>query len=167
MRNAVMLFLAGVSCIVLLSGTGSAADVPTRRPMIVCSTTQIADFARQVVGDRCEVTSILAPGADPHTYMPTPQDAKTVLSADIAMRNGLHLEGKSWMATLARDANVDGVILQKIVFCDNHAVESTMLAEELEPKGIPTLILEREYMLSDIGRLKTRIEAFMERVAKR
>ena len=42
-----------------------------------------------------------------------------------------------------------------------------MLAEELEPKGIPTLILEREYMLSDIGRLKTRIEAFMERIARR
>ena len=68
---------------------------------------------------------------------------------------------------LARGADVDGLLLQKIVFCDNHAVESTMLAEDLEPKGIPTLILEREYMLSDIGRLKTRIEAFMERIARR
>lgn len=68
---------------------------------------------------------------------------------------------------LAREAKVDGVILQKIVFCDNHAVESTMLADELEPKGIPTLVLEREYMLSDVGRLKTRIEAFMERIARR
>jgi ABC-type Zn uptake system ZnuABC Zn-binding protein ZnuA len=71
----------------------------------VCSTTQIADFARQVVGDRIEVRSILAPGADPHTYMPTPQDAKAVLSADLALQNGLHLEGKNWMATLVRDAN--------------------------------------------------------------
>jgi bzd-type benzoyl-CoA reductase N subunit len=68
---------------------------------------------------------------------------------------------------MAREASVDGIILQKIVFCDNHAVEGTMLTEELEPKGIPTLILEREYMLSDIGRLKTRIEAFMERIARR
>jgi bzd-type benzoyl-CoA reductase N subunit len=67
----------------------------------------------------------------------------------------------------ARQANVDGVILQKIVFCDNHAVESTMLAEELEPKGIPAMVLEREHMLSDMGRLKTRIEAFMERIARR
>ncbi|MBI4774492.1 MAG: 2-hydroxyacyl-CoA dehydratase [Deltaproteobacteria bacterium] len=68
---------------------------------------------------------------------------------------------------LARGADVDGLLLQKIVFCDNHAVESTMLAEDLEPKGIPTLILEREYMLSDVGRLKTRIEAFLERIARR
>jgi len=68
---------------------------------------------------------------------------------------------------LAGNADVDGIILQKIVFCDNHAVESTMLADDLEAKGIPVLVLEREYMPSDIGRLKTRVEAFMERIARR
>jgi len=68
---------------------------------------------------------------------------------------------------MAKGANVDGIILSKIVFCDNHAVESTMLAEDLEPKNVPVLVLEREHMLSDIGRLKTRIEAFMERIARR
>jgi len=80
---------------------------------------------------------------------------------------GSFQERQEYTERLAKDAAVDGVILQKIVFCDNHAVESTMLADELEPKGIPTLVLEREYMLSDIGRLKTRIEAFMERIARR
>jgi benzoyl-CoA reductase subunit C len=80
---------------------------------------------------------------------------------------GSFQERQEYTETLAKEAKVDGVILQKIVFCDNHAVESTMLADELEPKGIPTLVLEREYMLSDIGRLKTRIEAFMERIARR
>lgn len=77
---------------------------PARKPVIVCSTTQVADFARQIVGDECEVRCILAPGADPHTYMPTPGDAKLTLSADLCLQNGLHLEGKNWMATLAKDA---------------------------------------------------------------
>lgn len=71
---------------------------------IVTSTTQIADFARQVMGDRAEVKSVLAPGADPHTYQPTPDDVKIVLQADLCFENGLHLEGKSWMSTLAKDA---------------------------------------------------------------
>lgn len=75
-----------------------------RKPVLVCSTTQIADFARQVVGDSCEVHCILAPGADPHTYMPTPGDAKLVLKADLCLQNGMHLEGKNWMQTLAQDA---------------------------------------------------------------
>lgn len=67
----------------------------------------------------------------------------------------------------AQEAGVDGIILQKIVFCDNHAVDSTMLADELEPEGIPVLNLDRDHMLSDTGRLRTRIEAFIERISRR
>ncbi len=80
-----------------------AAGAKKRNPLVVCSTTQVADFARQVVGDRWEVKGILAPGADPHTYKPTPKDAKLVLQADLCLQNGLHLEGKNWMASLAKD----------------------------------------------------------------
>jgi benzoyl-CoA reductase/2-hydroxyglutaryl-CoA dehydratase subunit BcrC/BadD/HgdB len=68
---------------------------------------------------------------------------------------------------IAKEANVDGIILQRVVFCDNHAVENTMLTDELEPKGIPVLNLEREHMLTDVGRLRTRIEAFIERISRR
>jgi len=75
-----------------------------KRPLVVASTTQIADLARQIAGDSLDVRSILAPGADPHTYQPTPDDVQLVLRADLCLENGLHLEGKSWMATLARDA---------------------------------------------------------------
>jgi manganese/iron transport system substrate-binding protein len=57
-----------------------------------------------VVGDRCLVKCILGPGADPHTYQPTPGDAKHVQEGDLCLQNGLHLEGKNWMSTLARDA---------------------------------------------------------------
>ncbi|MFH0823723.1 MAG: zinc ABC transporter substrate-binding protein [Pseudomonadota bacterium] len=74
------------------------------KPSILCSTTQVADFARQVVGDDCEVRCILAPGADPHTYMPAPSDAKLAAKADLCLQNGLHLEGKNWMETLAQDS---------------------------------------------------------------
>lgn len=72
--------------------------------IVVASTTQIADFARQVAGDRLTVKSVLAPGADPHTYQPTPDDVQLVLQASLCLENGLHLEGKNWMSTLAKDA---------------------------------------------------------------
>jgi len=75
-----------------------------KKPVIVASTTQIADFARQVAGDQAVVKSILAPGADPHTYQVTPKDVQIVLEGDLCIENGLHLEGKNWMSTLARDA---------------------------------------------------------------
>ncbi len=74
------------------------------KPIIIASTTQIADFARQVAGDRLIIKSILAAGADPHTYQPTPDDVQMVIDADLCLENGLHLEGKNWMSTLATDA---------------------------------------------------------------
>jgi manganese/iron transport system substrate-binding protein len=83
---------------------GDAGAFRDRKPVILCSTTQIADFTREVVGDDCQVLCVLAAGADPHTYMPTPGDAGLALKADLCLQNGLHLEGKNWMATLAKDA---------------------------------------------------------------
>jgi manganese/iron transport system substrate-binding protein len=94
---------------------------PGRKPVLVASTTQIADFARQIVGDRLTVLCILAPGADPHTYQPTPDDVAKVLQADLCLENGLNLEGKNWMGTLARDAG------KQIVTC----------AQGVEPIQIP------------------------------
>jgi manganese/iron transport system substrate-binding protein len=96
-------FLLVVSAFLWSFGAGLQAA--EKKPVIVASTTQIADFARQVAGDRVAVQCILAPGADPHTYQPTPNDVALVLGADLCLENGLHLEGKNWMATLAKDAN--------------------------------------------------------------
>jgi len=79
-------------------------EVAKKKPILVASTTQVADLTRQVVGDRCEVHCILAPGADPHLYEPKPSDAALVKRADLCLQNGLHLEGKNWMGTLAKDA---------------------------------------------------------------
>jgi len=72
-----------------------------KRPLIVCSTTQVADFARQVVGDRMDVKCVLAAGQDPHLYEKKPGDAQLVSTADLCLENGWHLEGNDWMQKLA------------------------------------------------------------------
>jgi manganese/iron transport system substrate-binding protein len=74
------------------------------RKLIVCSTTQVADFARQIAGDRWEVQSVLASGQDPHLYETKPGDATLVAKADLCLENGWHLEGKDWMRRLADNA---------------------------------------------------------------
>ena len=96
------LLLMGLISILLPAMTQAES---TKKPVVVASTTQIADFARQIGGDQVIVESILAPGADPHTYNVTPRDVQIVLGADLCIENGLHLEGKNWMKTLAQDAN--------------------------------------------------------------
>jgi benzoyl-CoA reductase/2-hydroxyglutaryl-CoA dehydratase subunit BcrC/BadD/HgdB len=67
---------------------------------------------------------------------------------------------------LAQEAKVDGVIFERITFCDSHTVENLMEGEDVEELGIPTLSLEREYLGGDKGRLKTRVQAFLEKIGK-
>jgi len=67
---------------------------------------------------------------------------------------------------LARQANVDGVVFQHLSFCDNHSFENSMEIRELQKESIPALDLEREYIASDEGRMKTRLQAFLEKIGK-
>lgn len=65
-----------------------------------------------------------------------------------------------------RSAHVDGVILQNIRFCDLHGSENGIFERDLEAKGIPCLRMEREYgPLIEKGRIKMRVDAFMERIS--
>ncbi|MGB2884270.1 MAG: 2-hydroxyacyl-CoA dehydratase family protein [Dehalococcoidia bacterium] len=67
----------------------------------------------------------------------------------------------------AKKAGVDGIILQAIKFCDLHGIENVLLEEALEKEGIATLKLEREYgPLADTGRIRTRVQAFLERMGR-
>jgi len=81
--------------------TAVAQDEPAEKKIVVCSTTQIADFARNIVGDQWEVKCVLAAGQDPHSYSTTATDSKDVAGADLCLENGWNLEGHGWMRTLA------------------------------------------------------------------
>ena len=73
----------------------------------------------------------------------------------------------NFIKDMARDAKIDGVILQNIRFCDMHGADNTLLQRDLEKEGIPVLRLERQYgPLADVGRIKTRVQAFLERIRK-
>ncbi|MCH2178366.1 MAG: metal ABC transporter substrate-binding protein [Mariniblastus sp.] len=84
--------------------TVAPGESATNKRVILCSTTQCADFAKQVVGDRWEVKCVLGPGQDPHMYEPRVADSEAVANADLCVRNGWNLEGHEWMKTLAENA---------------------------------------------------------------
>jgi bzd-type benzoyl-CoA reductase N subunit len=57
---------------------------------------------------------------------------------------------------------VDGVIFYTLKFCDPFLFDVPLLKERVEEKGIPALLLEGDYTPGTLGRVKTRIEAFIE-----
>ncbi len=83
---------------VLLATVGCGSSDPPRRaagkPLVLATTTVVADLVRQVAGDRVEVDCLMAPGIDPHSYRPTPADADRLARADLVVASGLQLEGR-------------------------------------------------------------------------
>lgn len=62
------------------------------------------------------------------------------------------------------DFKVDGVILYVYKYCDPFGFEVPAMKSYIESKGAPVLYLEDEYSMSTIGRLRTRIQAFLEMI---
>ena len=67
---------------------------------------------------------------------------------------------------MIREFKVDGIIGERLLFCDLWTVEHYQLAKEFKPEGIPYLSLDREYLLAGIGQLRTRVQAFLETIRR-
>ncbi|MBM3158091.1 MAG: 2-hydroxyacyl-CoA dehydratase, partial [Chloroflexi bacterium] len=63
---------------------------------------------------------------------------------------------------MVKDYKVDGVILERLAFCDHWGFEQHTIETDLKESKIPCLILDREYVLSGVGQLRTRVQAFLE-----
>ncbi len=61
---------------------------------IVVTTGMIKDAVEAIVGDKATVEALLGPNSDPHMAKASKGDLRTIQSADIIIKNGLHLEGK-------------------------------------------------------------------------
>ncbi|OGW15725.1 MAG: hypothetical protein A3G93_08590 [Nitrospinae bacterium RIFCSPLOWO2_12_FULL_45_22] len=70
-----------------------------------------------------------------------------------------------YIVQMAQDFAVDGVIYEVIKFCDLHANTYPLIKKGLQEVGVPVLKLEREYLFSATGQLKTRIQAFFENIS--
>jgi ABC-type Zn uptake system ZnuABC Zn-binding protein ZnuA len=59
---------------------------------VVATTSLVADAVRRVAGAAADLTTLMPPGTDPHSYEPTPQDLRAVAEAHLVLANGFGLE---------------------------------------------------------------------------
>jgi len=94
---------------VLLGACGSNGARDAGDPQIaVATTTQVADLARTVAGERAEVRQILRPNSDPHAYEPRPSDVKAVADAAVVLRSGGGLD--DWLGDVVDNAGSDAAV---------------------------------------------------------
>ena len=86
-----------VLSLVLIACSGGSADagcpeIDGREINVVATTPMIGEFVSNVGGDNINLTVLMPPEADPHTYEPAPQDAGTIADADLVFYTGLMYE---------------------------------------------------------------------------
>ena len=98
-----MLSLVLVAC----SGGSAEAGCPeidNREINVVATTPMIGEFVSQVGGDNINLTVLMSPEADPHTYDPAPQDAGKIADADLVFYTGLKYEPAALIKLLENSA---------------------------------------------------------------
>jgi zinc/manganese transport system substrate-binding protein len=103
-----------------LSGCGHAGAPPAgpgapagTRVRVVAAENFWGSIARQLGGTRASVKSIIVnPNADPHSYEPTAQDARTMAGADMAIVNGLGYD--NWAPQLLEASPQDGRVVLNV-----------------------------------------------------
>ena len=69
----------------------------------------LADFVKNVGGDRVEIASLVPVNGDAHVYAPSPTDAKKLADAKIVFTNGLGFEG--WIPRLVKASGTKAAVI--------------------------------------------------------
>ena len=88
----VVLFLAACGI------SGQPATLSSGNIKIVTTIFPPYDFAREIAKDKADITLLLKPGAESHSFEPTPQDIKTIENADLFIYTGS--ENDVWVEDL-------------------------------------------------------------------
>lgn len=87
-----IVILTLVTFVFAACGGGPASDSGTSAPVVLATTTFLADITRNVAGDRVTVESLLPMGADPHSYEATPYDVTKISGSKLLIINGADYE---------------------------------------------------------------------------
>ena len=96
--RAAALFLCAAMLFSLAACSSGKTDTAGGKLRVVCTLFVPYDFVREIAGDKVDLTLLLPPGMESHSYDPTPADMKAVGNADLLIRVGENME--TWSAKL-------------------------------------------------------------------
>jgi zinc/manganese transport system substrate-binding protein len=107
-RSVLTFFLASLSWVAASAFAG--AQTPAEKLEVVATFSIVADFVREVGGDRVALTTLVGPDGDAHVYSPAPGDSRRLAQAKLIVSNGLGLEG--WMARLIKSSGTKAAVVE-------------------------------------------------------
>jgi zinc transport system substrate-binding protein len=111
-----VLLILSIAFILVLSGCSADSKEPgnvlngedeTEKLAVVATLFPQYDFARIIGGDKVNVSLLLPPGVEAHSYEPTPQDMAAFIKSDIFFFTGEGME--PWAVNIAENLVLEGV----------------------------------------------------------
>lgn len=98
--------MAVVAGLVVLAACSNRQNLPeeAKGKLIVVSTIfPLADWAREIGGNRVYVETLLPAGASPHTFDPGPRDMRMISNSSVFLKSGLQMD--DWGASLSNSGS--------------------------------------------------------------
>lgn len=139
LNKVILLVAIVVLSMTALSACGKKEDsteISTDKINVVASIFPEYDFLRQIGGDHINLTMLLMPGAESHSFEPTPQDIKAVTKSDMFVYVGG--DSDTWVASMLDSIDTKSTDVVTLMDCVSLVEEETvdgMTAEEEEDSG--------------------------------
>ncbi len=138
LKKVLLIIISAIMAFSLVGCTGKESSDSDKLKIVTTLFPQY-DFAKQITGDNAEITLLLTPGSESHSYEPTPKDVAKIQQADLF----LYIGGQSeiWTEEVlesASNSNLKTVRLmdyvdtieQKHEHEDEHSHENEMNVDE-------------------------------------
>ncbi len=114
---------------ILFTGCSKASGIDDNKLIIAASILPVAGFAEQLCGSKAEIEVVVPPGAEPHTFEPTPGQLKKISEADVYIMVGSGIDFELTWIDKIKGVNPDMVFID----CSNgiDLIENT----EVEPEN--------------------------------
>lgn len=83
---------ASLAAVAIAAGLVGCTATDADRPTVYVTTNILGDVVSEIAGDQLEVVTLMAPGADPHSFELSAQQAAGMRDAELIVANGLGLE---------------------------------------------------------------------------
>jgi len=102
----IILLLLGIAAIFALNRPNNTIvdnknQSKQQKPIIITTLFPFYDITRTLIGDQADISLLLPPGIEPHSFEPTPQDIVQIQEADIFIYTGDSME--PWVKDIIND----------------------------------------------------------------
>lgn len=119
-KRTEVLLLVTILVVCLLTGCAKktaviGANAEDGKLKVVAVNYAAYDFARAVAGEQADITMLLQPGAEAHSYEPTPQDIITIQKSSVLIYTGG--ESDVWVDEVLKSVNMDNIAIVRMIDC--------------------------------------------------